>query len=143
MIPVLLFIIFIIAMYFTIQPLFLEKVLIPDEIGNPKDISKKMRLLNLFNQIRETEFEYDMGIISNEDFDRTNNELKLEASNLLENSNEIVTDHICSKCDCAISIQDKFCSNCGINLDNKNCKNCHSKLADNDKFCSQCGFGVS
>ena len=120
MIPILFFIVFIVAIYFTVQPFLLENIEIPEEVINPKNLSKKRRLVNIFKQIRETEFEYDMGIISDEDFNRTNNELKLEASNLIENSKEISTSQKCS-----------------------NCKNCHSKLEENDKFCSQCGVGVS
>tara|TARA_Y100001968_G_C19318838_1_gene698130 strand:+ start:421 stop:849 length:429 start_codon:yes stop_codon:yes gene_type:complete len=142
MVPVLLFIIFIIAMYFTVQPLLSEKIDIPEEGGNPKELSNKRRLVNIFKQIRETEFEHDMGIISDEDFDRTNNELKLEASKLLDNSEEDVADKKCLNCDCKINLEDKFCGNCGANLEGNNCANCHSKLEENDKFCSQCGEKV-
>jgi hypothetical protein len=73
-------------MYFTVQPLLSDKIDIPEAGGDPKELSNKRRLVNIFKQIRETEFEHDMGIISDEDFVRTNNELKLEASKFLDNS---------------------------------------------------------
>ena len=46
-------------------------------------VAKKRQLKSLLKQIREIEFERDMGIISKEDFIRTNNELRLEASKII------------------------------------------------------------
>ncbi|MAJ45035.1 MAG: hypothetical protein CMF96_09880 [Candidatus Marinimicrobia bacterium] len=88
MIPALLFVIFIIVIYFTIKPLLSKNIEIYEEGNDLKDLSNKRRLVNIFKQIRETEYEYDMGIISEEDFNRTNKELKLEASILLENKED-------------------------------------------------------
>jgi len=142
MLPILLFLIFIFTIYYTVHPFFSEKVVYPEQSKNPNDIANKRRLVNIFKQIRETEFEHDMGIIADEDFERTRSELKLEASNLLENNDPISKSNTCFKCDNSIKEDDKFCSDCGLNLTEKMCSNCNIPINENDKFCSQCGTNV-
>ena len=83
MIPFLLFIIFIATIFYTIQPLFMEINFDLNEKKISLKVAKKRQLKSLLKQIREIEFERDMGIISKEDFIRTNNELRLEASKII------------------------------------------------------------
>ena len=83
MIPFLLFIIFIATIFYTIQPLFMEINFALNEKKITLKVAKKRQLKSLLKQIREIEFERDMGIISKEDFIRTNNELRLEASKII------------------------------------------------------------
>lgn len=83
MIPFLLFIIFIASIFYTIQPLFMEINFDLNEKKITLKVAKKRQLKSLLKQIREIEFERDMGIISKEDFIRTNNELRLEASKII------------------------------------------------------------
>ncbi|MED5475992.1 MAG: hypothetical protein VX770_08190 [Candidatus Neomarinimicrobiota bacterium] len=83
MIPFLLFIIFIATIFYTIQPLFMEINFDLNEKKITLKVAKKRQLKSLLKQIREIEFERDMGIISKEDFIRTNNELRLEASKII------------------------------------------------------------
>ena len=83
MIPFLLFIIFIATIFYTIQPLFVQINFDLNEKKITLKVAKKRQLKSLLKQIREIEFERDMGIISKEDFIRTNNELRLEASKII------------------------------------------------------------
>ena len=83
MIPFLLFIIFLATIFYTIQPLFMEINFDLNEKKITLKVAKKRQLKSLLKQIREIEFERDMGIISKEDFIRTNNELRLEASKII------------------------------------------------------------
>ena len=83
MIPFLLFIIFIATIFYTIQPVFMEINFDLNEKKITLKVAKKRQLKSLLKQIREIEFERDMGIISKEDFIRTNNELRLEASKII------------------------------------------------------------
>ena len=69
MIPVLLFLIFISTIYYTVHPLFSDKAFSQNENSNQKEVTRKRQLVNLFKQIRETEYEHDMGIIADEDFE--------------------------------------------------------------------------
>tara|TARA_B100000941_G_scaffold287739_1_gene263432 strand:- start:4475 stop:4750 length:276 start_codon:yes stop_codon:yes gene_type:complete len=89
MIPFLLFIIFIATIFYTIQPLFMEINFDLNEKKTILKVSKKRQLKSLLKQIREIEFERDMGIISKEDFIRTNNELRLEASKIINEIDKI------------------------------------------------------
>ena len=89
MIPFLLFIIFIATIFYTIQPLFMEINFDLNEKKTILKVSKKRQLKSLLKQIREIEFERDMGIISKEDFTRTNNELRLEASKIINEIDKI------------------------------------------------------
>jgi len=143
MIPVLLFLVFIIAIYFSVHPFFSEDSNVFTHNENPKIKAQKRQLVNLFKQIRETEFEHDMGIIADEDFERTRDELKSEASRLIEISEGVTDLKNCPKCDSIIIEKDKFCGDCGFDLFNKSdvniCKKCNIELNKNDKFCSQCG----
>ena len=144
MLPVLLFLIFISAFYFTIHPLFSQRSIKIDSDINQTELTKKRRLINLFKQIRETEFEHEMGITAEEDFNRTRDELKSEAAILLENVKQ--SKHLdiinCKSCNCKNEISNKFCLNCGTNLKKLECPKCQAELKKSDKFCSQCGTNI-
>ena len=144
MLPVLLFLIFISAFYFTIHPLFSQKSYKIDSETNQTETTKKRRLINLFKQIRETEFEHEMGITAEVDFNRTRDELKFEAGKLLENVKQSKhLDNInCKRCNCENEILNKFCLNCGTNLKKLECPKCQTELKKSDKFCSQCGTSI-
>lgn len=139
MIPVLLFLIFICTIYFTIHPFFSDKIKEVEYNTNPEEKVKERQLVNIFNQIQEIEFEYDMGIVAEEDFERTRNELKFEASKILKKSDSAINLINCLKCEYPTNKNDKYCSSCGLNLVKQLCKNCNIELNENDKFCSQCG----
>ena len=143
MIPVLLFLIFISAIYFSVHTFFTKESNVLTQDENLKIKTQKRQLVNLFKQIRETEFEHDMGIIADEDFERTRNELKSEASKLIENDVTEKNFKSCPNCNSKIYEIDKFCGDCGFDLLNKIndniCKKCNMELSENDKFCSQCG----
>ena len=142
MLPLILFIFFIGTMYFTISPIFSNKnyqILINK---NQKKLTKQSQLINLFKQIRETEYEHDMGITSKVDFNRTINELKSEAEILIQNINQPDKLNIinCLKCNCDNESLNTYCYNCGQNLKKIICSKCSYELNELDKFCSQCGI---
>lgn len=68
---------------FIIQPLLLKKVDRPDD----EDITLetlKLRKKVIYKQIKEAEMEYEMGNLSEEDYIRTRNSLKEEASSVIK-----------------------------------------------------------
>jgi len=144
MLPLLLFLIFISTIYFTVYPFFSDKNLQIDSEKNQKESSKNRQLKTLFRQIREIEFEHEMGITVDEDFNRTRDELKLEASKLMEKSTPLKQNDLltCKKCNHKNDPNSKFCSNCGVNLLKRECSKCKMELKDLDKFCSQCGTSI-
>ena len=74
---------FIIVLGFSVQPLFLPKKQNIDE-GKSKIIILKLLKESIYGQIKELEMEYEMGTVSPSDFQRNRNELKLEASSILD-----------------------------------------------------------
>ncbi len=144
MLPLLLFLIFISTIYFTVYPFFSDNNHQIDSDKNQKESSKNRQLKTLFRQIREIEFEHEMGITVDEDFNRTRDELKLEASKLMEKSTPLKQNDLltCKKCNHENDPNSKFCSNCGVNLLKRECSKCKMELKDLDKFCSQCGTSI-
>ncbi|MCH7730916.1 MAG: hypothetical protein IIB44_00155 [Candidatus Marinimicrobia bacterium] len=74
---------FVIMVGFIIQPLLLKKVDRPDD----EDITLetlKLRKKVIYKQIKEAEMEYEMGNLSEEDYIRTRNSLKEEASSVIK-----------------------------------------------------------
>ena len=136
-----LFIVFVTAVWYTITPLFtpVKSTFSADET-NPEQV----RLNSLFSQIREAEFEREMGIVAQEDFERVRNELKIEAASLLNENNQenikINSGPSCKSCGTKIDPLHKFCSGCGKPIiAGLTCNSCGHDLKEDDKFCSQCG----
>ena len=73
---------FILPIIFVLQPLFLAKITKGKDETDLVSLKRKKRLL--YRQIKELEMEYDMGTVSPSDFQRNRNELKLEASSILD-----------------------------------------------------------
>lgn len=74
---------FIIVLGFSVQPLFLPRKQNQDE-EKSKIIVLKLLKESIYGQIKELEMEYEMGTVSPSDFQRNRNELKLEASSILD-----------------------------------------------------------
>ena len=74
---------FIIVLGFSVQPLFLPRKQNQDE-EKSKIVVLKLLKESIYDQIKELEMEYDMGTVSPSDFQRNRNELKLEASSILD-----------------------------------------------------------
>jgi len=73
---------FFLVLAFIIQPLFLTSKHLPGK----KDISLdilRLRKTVIYRQIKEAEMEFEMGSLSKEDFERTRNQLKEEASQII------------------------------------------------------------
>lgn len=78
---------FVIMVGFIIQPLLLKKIDKPDD----EDITLetlKLRKKVIYKQIKEAEMEYEMGNLSEEDYIRTRNSLKEEASSVIKTINK-------------------------------------------------------
>lgn len=74
---------FIIVLGFSVQPLFLPRKQNQDE-EKSKIVVLKLLKESIYDQIKELEMEYEMGTVSPSDFQRNRNELKLEASSILD-----------------------------------------------------------
>lgn len=67
---------------FIIQPLFQKTMTRPVDTDTLFD-TLKLRKEVVYAQIKEAELEFEMGNLSEEDFERTRNQLKIEASQII------------------------------------------------------------
>ena len=79
---------FFLVISFIVQPLFMGVVDKPDIEDRSLDILK-LRKKVVYKQIKEAEMEFEMGNLSEEDFHRTRNLLKSEASKIIAQINQI------------------------------------------------------
>jgi hypothetical protein len=83
----------------------------------------------IYASIKEIEFDYEMGKLSEEDFQELRRQYKNEAVNLLKKIDQTQSKtsksakhkkgkavNYCSNCGNAVAASDKFCSSCGTNL---------------------------
>lgn len=141
---VILFLVFVMAVWYTAVPLFS-----PDKKWdlNSDDGQQDTRLTSILAQIREAEFEHDMGIVADEDFNRIQAELNTEAADLIKQdegkTESAETNHTCSSCGLQLVSSYTFCPDCGQSLSQDNvCTSCGNSLTESDKFCNQCGKQV-
>ena len=110
------------AVYFVIYPFISKKS--PEAVPVEEQLSADELLkINLLRQIKEIDFEREMGIISEEDYNRIKNELMVETGVVmkrLESGKPDVKTVVTKSAG-------KFCPSCG------------TKAASGDQFCGSCG----
>ncbi len=77
----LILILFILPVFFVLQPLFLPRLKAPEEKADIHALKRKKLLL--YRQIKELEMEFDIGNINEEDFHSGRAELKQEVSKII------------------------------------------------------------
>ncbi|MFQ6610331.1 MAG: zinc-ribbon domain-containing protein [Fidelibacterota bacterium] len=147
--PIILFIVFVISAYFVVKPFITEAAgvqnQVPDKTPSPTELQK----ISLLKQIREVEFEREMGITVEEDFQRIRRELVEEVGELMDKKSASPSKGTksssakqCPNCNESVSAEDKFCGHCGKSLKKSSCGTCNANLAPGAKFCSECGTKV-
>ncbi len=147
--PLLLFLAFTSAAYYILLP-FLTVTGPVTENASVESNALQLRKMSLYKQIREAEFDQEMGLIDSEDYERTRTDLLAETAvviHRLEGGSDPVqttalhTQPTCPNCDDPITPGVKFCSNCGSQLA-ASCPQCGSSTVPGDRFCSSCGRGL-
>ncbi|MEC7871935.1 MAG: hypothetical protein VX547_02550 [Candidatus Neomarinimicrobiota bacterium] len=75
------FVVFIVPIIYSIQPLFLPAITMRKTSDNRSALSRKKNIL--YRQIKELEMEYDIGNLDKQDFLLRRSELKAEVSSVL------------------------------------------------------------
>ncbi len=117
------FILLIAAVYFTLMPFMSERVLARYQSVNQDEYSAdELKKINLLRQIKEVEFEREIGIIDQEDFHRVKSELMNETKVVMDsiaseetNAPKPAPRH-CPKCSARVPKESKFCGHCGTPL---------------------------
>ena len=157
--PVLLFIIFTGTLYYVLVPFLSEGILAVDEsrraFPETTATALELRKINLYTQIREVEFEREMGLTNQEDFERSREDLVTEAADVLRDIEGLsptspdveeppvpllVTSN-CPSCQTLVERGARFCTHCGTQL-GSSCPQCDAATSSDDRFCTNCGRGL-
>jgi Double zinc ribbon len=110
--------------------------------------------------IRDLEFEYSVGNLSDDDFAALRDQDTERAAKILarldrlpvvapspDEEDETAEDDeqivgYCAACDEPVAPENRHCGACGAFLFEATCPGCHSPLDENDRFCSRCGEKV-
>ncbi len=146
--PLFLFIIFVSASYYVLIPFFSE-VSIPQG-GEPIVTGLQLRKINLYRQLREIEFEHEMGITDLEDFERSRGDILKETKSVIAALDQGMTSEspmieeattACPNCSKDIAQDSLFCGQCGTSL-GQPCPSCSETVKHGDRFCASCGRGL-
>ena len=118
--------------------------------------SKEGRREEVLFALRDLEFDYKTGKVSEEDYQPLHQQLMLEAARfieaekeqeqqleaLIQNRRKTKSQAKCQSCGAPMEAGQKFCSKCGEAVKNVSCPSCGKKIQAGDLFCSSCGTRV-
>lgn len=120
--PILLFVLFVISIFYVIQP-FVNDKLAAEPANEDAASNDELNKVSLLKQIREVEFEREIGVTSEEDFIRIKNELMQEADKVIKTESvsapaktKSTKSPLCPSCSAPFKSGDKFCGSCGTAL---------------------------
>ena len=151
LVPVILFLIFTGAAYYVLVPFLSEKVLSVGGDEAARTTALELRKISLYGQIREAEFEREMGLVDDEDFNRTKADLVAEVAEVMRVLEDIPGDHTppgkgdsasgCPRCGAPVEPDARFCPQCGTAMGSA-CPSCKATVSSGDRFCASCGRGL-
>lgn len=152
--PVALLIIFVVTTYYVLVPFLSEVTYSTGSEEYTRYTALELRKVNLYKQLREAEFEREMGLTDTEDYDRTRNDLMGEVAEVIRelegNSNGPESGlqigpgaalSSCPKCQAELDEGVRFCAQCGTQV-GQLCPKCGAQTQDGDRFCAACGRGL-
>ena len=64
---------------------------------------------------------------------------EFSSKDTIEESDDDEYQYVCSKCDAEVEENQKFCPECGNEIEKDVCSKCHAEVEENQKFCPECG----
>jgi len=153
---ILTFIVFVGVLIFVVQPVVNKSKYFRRVNEDTTLRNLEQEKFSIYAQIKEADFEYEMGKLSHRDYSMQREELLERASevidqidNHLDGSNgETVSDtdfshneKSCPACGTALPDNAKFCAVCGTSLQAV-CDECGTNNPAGSKFCANCGQGM-
>lgn len=139
------------ALFYILTPFLSEKTVSESEATHDRTTALQLRKVDLHKQIREAEFEREMGLINEADFERTKADLEAEVAAVkgdLDSGPEdrtkpaaAIIEAVCTGCGAPIEAGAKFCSQCGVAV-GEVCPGCGTAVLPGDRFCTNCGRGL-
>ncbi len=144
--------------YYVLVPFVSEKVAAVGEDAATRATALELRKVNLYKQIREVEFEREMGLIDEQDFNRTRADLLTEVAQVMHQLEgapgeqvppvgpvpEAAEELVCPTCGALLVPGAGFCSSCGaaVTPPTAGCPGCGAPVQSGDRFCASCGRGL-
>ena len=120
------------------------------------DMSPKSRHEEILLALRDLEFDFKTGKVSDEDYQPLHAQLMVEAAQYMESQTEEdeqlevliqsrrkakSTNLTCEHCGAPVKPGQRFCSKCGASA-SVSCSSCGKQIRAGDAFCSSCGTKV-
>jgi len=154
---ILTFIIFVGVLIFVVQPVVMKSKYFRKINEDTTLQNLEQEKFNIYAQIKEADFEYEMGKLSHRDYSMQREELLERASEVIDHIDRYVnksnghaetksTTQIsergtCPSCDTEVPPGAKFCAACGATL-SEVCEDCGTTNPADSKFCANCGRGL-
>jgi len=117
-----------------------------------KTTNKGAERTAVLSALRDLDFDYKIGKVSDEDYLPAHDQLLAEAARYIEQRDE-KEDQLeamiqkrrtskgenCAECGAHMDVGQRFCSKCGAQADHVDCPSCGKEVRAGDLFCSSCG----
>ncbi|MCF7804808.1 MAG: zinc ribbon domain-containing protein [Candidatus Marinimicrobia bacterium] len=157
--PILTFIVFVGTLSFVVAPLVNKAGIIRRFTDDTVLKNLEQEKFNIYAQIKEADFEYEMGKLSYRDYKLQRQELMEKAGQVLDEieSQQNGEMHIsgkqtpqtasatCDSCGATLPATAKFCSSCGqaTSQPANACTECGTTNPPESQFCAECGTGLA
>ena len=125
--------------------------------GHKTVVSPEDRRKAVLSALRDLDFDFKIGKVSEEDYTPLRAQLVVEASQYIEQDTEeekklealIQTRRAtqqqtmnCEHCGAEVEAGQRFCAKCGSAVHREACPSCGRKIRAGDQFCSSCGTRI-
>ena len=163
--PLLLLVLFSGTVFYVFVPFIGPVVLATGDEAATNTIALELRKISLYKQLREVEFEQQMGLVDDHDYTRIRADLMEEVAGVIQavqaasgksagqatgvtlslpaggSKGAVAVAETCPSCGAETESDGRFCSQCGTQL-GAGCPNCGGRVEPQDQFCGHCGRGL-